>query len=358
LLPALVFPVQAAPEPRDAASSAGTVPAVSSAAGGAETNLLGAGVASNRPLSELDKMKTEYIELMQKRGGLQQRAKAGEKLIVDRRNLRPGAGSGAGAVTGEAYRKAALAVEGALDNHPRIKALQAEYELAESNKLAVSRQQADLANAWDGARSGAWKERNSAEKAAKEKADAEWKALFKAAGVREGDVRKLTEADLKVHREIHSRMTNELAIIKARYAVLSDTNAVRLAREKDGSEKRFHEANEQYAELERQQADLKARMNKLRTELRKSDAEVAALQAAAGKASHEHMAAIDSAPDVAAARAFLDSLPQLREAIDSRARILRRSILAADPDSKGLLDRHAVAGGLALVGEDFWEIDP
>jgi hypothetical protein len=305
--------------------------------------------------TELEKMTDEFGELMLKRGDLLRKAGASRKLIVDKRRTQPGSGSGAKTETASKYREATLAVEKALDEHPRIKAMQAEHDVLQSNKVEISRQQADIVDVWQNARKAVRQEEASARTAAEDRAQATWNGLLKAAGVR--DMRKLSEPDQKAYREVHVQLTNELAGIKAKYGPLLGPEAERLAREKDGSEQRFSEATAKYEELTRQQADLKAQMTKVRTELRKSDPAVAALQGAAYQAADEHRRVAESDPEVVAARAFLDSVEPARNEIDARVRVLRRSILAVEPASRSMLDKQAAVGGLALEGEDFWKID-
>jgi len=95
-------------------------------------------------------------------------------------------------------------------------------------------------------------------------------------------------------------------------------------------------------------------MIRVRTELRASDIEIAKLQSASAEASQKHLAAMDARPEVAAARAFVENVDKMRAEIDKRARVLRKAILAKDPECKAVLNQQTIPAGLALVGEGFW----
>jgi len=66
---------------------------------------------------------------------------------------------------------------------------------------------------------------------------------------------------------------------------------------------------------------------------------------------------MDAIPDVAEAHAFIRSVNTVRGDIDRQARVLRRAILAEDPACKADLDKLAQAAGLALAGDDFWDVN-
>jgi len=66
---------------------------------------------------------------------------------------------------------------------------------------------------------------------------------------------------------------------------------------------------------------------------------------------------MEAQPEVAAARKFLGEVDALRAVIDQRARVLRKAILAAEPAYKPTMDQQAIPGGLAQVGEDFWNVE-
>jgi hypothetical protein len=265
----------------------------------------------------LGEMKVEFAALMNERAGLSKKVQESQKIIREVRST-TGAGAGRNSATGLAYREAAQRLEKAIDEHPRIKRLQEQHAEAQAKQVEIGKQQAVILDAWN-------------------------------------QVGNLSEADRLKVKESNRRMTNELAIARADYARVSETNAVLAEREADGSTARFEEINNQHAEIEREKSRLQADMMRLRKTLRTDDPEIAKLQQAAREASQVHVATQDARPDVAAAHAAVSGVNARREAIDTRARVLRQSILLEDAACKAELDKQSAAAGLALVGEDFWK---
>jgi hypothetical protein len=296
----------------------------------------------------LGEMKNEFAALMNERAGLAKQVQESQTIIGEAR-----ATTGPDA-TSLAYREAVQRVEQALDAHPKIQRLREIHAGALAEQVDISRQQAAILDAWNQAREERSRQLKDASAQAVARAEAERQAILKQAGAKE--VGKLSADDRRKVTESHRRMTNELAIAQAEYARASATNAIDAAREADGSAARFEEINARHAEIERENAALQAEVLRLRNALRTSDPEIARLQQAAREASQMHIAIQDARPEVAAARAFIDGVNARRGEIDTRARVLRRAILAKDPACKPDLDKQSAAAGLALVGEDFWEI--
>ena len=296
----------------------------------------------------LGEMKIEFAMLMNERAGLAKKVQESQKIISDAR-----ATTGSDA-TSSAYREAVQRVEQALDEHPKIKRILARHAEAQAEQADISRQQAVILDAWNQAKVERSQEFKAASEQAVAKAETERQAILKQAGAKE--VGKLSEADRLKVKEIHQRMTNELAIARADYTRVSATNAVQAAREADGSAARFQEINARHAEIERERSGIQDEMMRLRTTLRTSDQEIAKLQQAAREASQAHVATQDARPEVVAARVFITDVNTRREMIDTRARVLRQAILAQEPESKADLDKLSAAAGLNQAGEDFWKI--
>jgi chromosome segregation ATPase len=296
----------------------------------------------------LGEMKIEFAMLMNERAGLAKKVQESQKIISDAR-----ATTGSDA-TSSAYREAVQRVEQALDEHPKIKRILARHAEAQAEQADISRQQAVILDAWNQAKVERSQEFKAASEQAVAKAETERQAILKQAGAKE--VGKLSEADRLKVKESHRRMTNELAIARADYTRVSATNAVQAAREADGSAARFQEINARHAEIERERSGIQDEMMRLRTTLRTSDQEIAKLQQAAREASQAHVATQDARPEVVAARVFITDVNTRREAIDTRARVLRQAILTGDPECKADLDKLSAAAGLNQAGEDFWKI--
>jgi hypothetical protein len=341
---ALVGGVCAAAERSQAVTA--TAPKAEDAAATGKTDRAGAARA------EIDEQKDEFAKLMRQRLGLLEQSEQSMRVISAARNTTDG-GAGARSETGIRYREAVLATEKALDWHPRIKALQELYDVAQTDKVAVSRLQSAIVDAWRDERTDRETRLNKRLSEAGENMEAAAREIRKQAGVK--DARNLPESDQKRIEELRIAYTSEVAAIKFEATNKTDAASVEAAREKDGSTARFGELNARYKELEQTQADLKARMARLRDELRKSDPAIAKLERAAYEASQKHVTAMDANPDVAAAQKFLETVDEERVKIDKRVRVLRRAILSKDPESRTMLDRQAESGGLALVGEDFWK---
>ena len=301
----------------------------------------------------LGEMKVEFAALMNERTGLSKKVQESQKIISEVRST-TGAGAGRNSATGLAYREAAQRLEKAIDEHPRIKRLQEQHAEAQAKQVEIAKQQAVILDAWNQAKVARSKQFTAANAQAVANAEAARQAILKQAG--EKEVGNLSEADRIKVKESHRRMTNELAIARADYTRVSATNAVQAAREADGSAARFQEINARHAEIERERSGIQDEMMRLRTTLRTSDPEIAKLQQAAREASQAHVATQDARPEVVAARVFITDVNTRREAIDTRARVLRQAILTGDPECKADLDKLSAAAGLNQAGEDFWKI--
>ncbi|MEO5367211.1 MAG: hypothetical protein H7831_12860 [Magnetococcus sp. WYHC-3] len=307
-----------------------------------------------KPSLSLDQMKEEFAELMKKRSGLLSKCKESQKLIVASRVTTDRSGP-ANSATAEAYRQKVLEMERALNNHPRVLAIQAMYDVAQTDKVAVSYQQGKIVSGWRVAKEARKAREQEVSVAMAERSEALRHELLKNAGV--NDIRKLPEEAQQRLRNDGIQTTNTVAALKKTYLEESSTNAEMQARIQDGSLQRFETLNARYQELEKQQDDIRQQIQKLRDELRRSDDPVIApLQQEVLAASQRHLAAMAAQPEVAAAHKFLDDLDTMRAEIDQRARVLRKAILAAEPAYKPTLDQQSAVGGLALVGEDFWMI--
>jgi hypothetical protein len=300
----------------------------------------------------LGEMKVEFAALMNERAELSKKVQESQKIISEVRST-TGAGAGRNSATGLAYREAAQRLEKAIDEHPRIKRLQEQHAEAQAKQVEIGKQQAVILDAWNQAKVERSKQLTAANAQAYANAEAARQAILKQAG--EKEVGNLSEADRIKVKESHRRMTNELAIARADYARVAATNAVLAEREADGSTARFDEINTQHAEIEREKSRLQADMMRLRKTLRTDDPEIAKLQQAARETSQVHVATQDARPDIAAAHAAVSGVNARREAIDTRARVLRQAILLEDAACKAELDKQSAAAGLALVGEDFWK---
>jgi hypothetical protein len=265
--------------------------------------------------------------------------------------------------TGRAYREAALAVERALDAHPRIVALQQEYDAAQTQKVVVSQFKGEVLTAWR-----AWRHEKNTEfkaKVAEAKAKAaEAKAeVLKRAGITgdpkaaEEESKRLTDTHVKEIEAITLQLSKELASLLSAYDEKKLDVEAKAAHEQDGSLEKFAGLDAQYKALDQRQQAIKEQRNRMRTALRESDPAIAALHEKAIAASHAHMVALESLPEFAAARSFLDGADAARASIDTRARVLRKAILEKEPACRESLGAQAAVAGLAQVGEDFWRIE-
>jgi hypothetical protein len=309
-----------------------------------------AAVSSN----DLARMKTEFSALMQQRAGLKERARACSALIAAARRTDSSRAPHANDPTAVRFREAAQAVERALDAHPRILALQALYNVAETDKVAVSKQQSRILDAWQDQTQREHEQMNDAMRAADQKAQTARQAIFEQAGVKR--IAGLSPEDQRRMAVIQTLFTNEIAQIKHQYTMLASTTYVAQARQADGSSERFEACNTRYEELARQQDEIKKQQLALRTSLRKEDPAIASRQAAAVEASRLHQVAVLALPEVAEARAFLDGVDAQCAVLDRQARVLRKTILAAEPAYGTVLEQQAAAAGLAMAGEEFWNV--
>jgi len=301
---------------------------------------------------KLDEMKEAFAGLMKERAGLGEQSRAHMQRIRD-----TGAavsGPRAHSETARAYRAAALAVEQAIDAHPRIRALQGRHDALQAEKVEISRQQAKIVDAWHDTTEDAARLLNEAVAVATRKAEDERQAIFKNAGVKNPD--KLSEEDRLLMREIQIRFTNELTTARTSYERVAGTNAVIQARERDGSGEAFEAINARQDEIQREQTEIKGEMARLRNTLRSDDPAIAEKQRAAVEASRKHQSVLQADPEVAEAKAFLGGVNARRAEIDKRARVLRQAILAADPACKPDLDGMAASAGLALADDAFWDV--
>ncbi len=302
----------------------------------------------------LAEMKKAFTELMQERAGLAARAQASRRTIIQSRRT---SGRTSSSPTARAYREAVFRVAEALNKHPRIVALQEQIDAVQEEKLVVSREQARLSDAMHEARQAPFREKEAALQKMDRQAGADRAALLKEAGVK--DHSELSGRYLDRYRAIYSHFTNAVASINAAHddaKTRVDETAAKLAGLSGSFSDEIDVLKEQYLELEGRQQALRAEIGRLRTTLRKTDSEIVSLQQKARESSRAHVTAADSEPAVAEARDFLRNVNALRGEIDRRARQLRRSILAEDPECKPELNKQSAAGGLALVGEEFWKL--
>lgn len=307
------------------------------------------GVASAK--SELDEMKDEFATLMKKRAGIA--ARVGESMArINAARSMLTTNPQANTESAKRYRDAAARVEAALDQHPRIKTLQEQYDVAQTQKVALSKQKADVITTWRKGRLERMAKHKAAVEQAGSKAEDARAEILKQAGAKQYN--ELSGTDQARYLDVEKAWTNELAAAKA---ALGDVQTIEKSeREKDGSMKRYSELDEGYKALETRQSEIRAQIGQLRGSLRKSDPAIAALQQAAAEASHAHVAALDSDPEVAAARKFIEGADRMRADIDVRARVLRKAILGKDAEYRKTLDAQAASGGLAEAGEDFWKV--
>lgn len=285
---------------------------------------------------------------MKQRAGLDARFQESVDRITSARST-----AGAATETSRTYREAVQVVEKALDEHARVKALQARYDAVQKERVEASGEQAEILDAWHREKEERARQLEATLAEAGKRAAGTQRAMFKKAGVK--DPEKLSASDRKLLKEAMMRYTNETAAAQAVYAQQCGTNFVQESHAKDGSAKRFEEAGARYQELEQKQAGINGEMMQLREELRQSDPAIAPLQRAAAEASRKHVVTMDARPEVAGARAFVTDVNKLRLNIDARARVLRKAILSKEPEYKPDLDRQAMTGGLYLAGDDFWK---
>ena len=315
------------------------------------------GVGSLFPVSgvaepSLDTMKVTFTELIRERAGLAGRMASSQKTIVTARSATRAGGAAAPTATG--YRDAVMRVERALDVHPQIVNAQERYDAMQSEKVAVSEEQAAILDAWHAAKKTAADELETQMQARSARLLQERAAVLESAGVKNAEA--LTETDRTQMREIRARFTKEISTVKRTHAEHTSISAVKAMHVQDGSAARFEALGTQYKEIEANQAGVKAEMDALRHSLRRRDAEIGKLQHAAYAASQKHVLLMDAKPEVVEARTFIRNVPQIRAGIDRKLRVLRSALLAAEPEYKPELDKQAVVGGLALVGDDFWEL--
>jgi hypothetical protein len=303
------------------------------------------------PTPTLDKTKDRFAALMAERAALAERAGASSRTISTARST-TGQRGGAATASAQAYRAAALRVEQALNEHPRIKELQGQYDAAQEEKIAFSQEQSTFLTERRHARKAQTQELNARLAEANKRAERDRAALLKKAKAKNLD--ELTPREQKRWQKIHARTVSDIAKARAAYAQASTDTAAGDADDPDSFSAQLAAFNRQYKAFEQKQADLKAAMLRLRKTLRRDDPSIAALQLAAQEASQAHVVRMDARPDVVAARAFLRRIAILRAEIDKQARPLRQAILKADPDYKPKLDKQAARGGLAQVGENFW----
>jgi hypothetical protein len=311
--------------------------------------------------TELDAMKEEFAGLMKKRAELGEQYRQGLSSMAESRSMQAG-NQFANSETGTKYREATLRVERALDEHPQIKALQMEYDVAQTQKVAVSKEKGEVLAAWRKSANAEESEYRAKVEAAKQKSATAKGDLFKSIGLtgesNQGkNARELTEAETNRLMAIQDQLMKELNALKDDRDAVKRKAREQEAHEKDGSAKKYAELVEQYKALEARQADLKSGMGALRGSLRKSDSAIAALAAEAAGASQAHLVAVDASSQVAGARQIVLGFGKAQGDIDKRARFLRRAILAKDAESKATLDAQASAGGLGQVSEDFWKIE-
>jgi hypothetical protein len=92
------------------------------------------------PSAALDKTKDRFAGLMAERTALAARARTSTRTITAARRT-TGPGGGTATASGQAYRAAALRVEKALNEHPRIQKLQEQYDAAQEAKVTFSKEQ-------------------------------------------------------------------------------------------------------------------------------------------------------------------------------------------------------------------------
>ncbi len=300
--------------------------------------------------SELEKLKKQFADLMAERAGLHKQAQESTRVIQDSRRKAQSSGNKG---EGLEYRKALKRVADAVESHPRMKELKLQYDEIQQEKVAFAKEKSDFL------RERRQSKKTQDDKYAHQLSEVnkqfrqERSALLKRAGVKAID--ELGESEQKEYQQIYSRLTNEIA--QAKSARAQGMEEIEQADEgDDGYKAKLEELNAGYKDFEQRQAELKVQMEVLRSSLRRNDPEIVKLQDEARKSSREFIKKNEAKPEVKEAREFLRRVNMLRASIDKQARVLRQAILAEDPECKEELDRQATAGGLALVGEDFWKI--
>jgi len=198
--------------------------------------------------SELDAMKDEFADLMKKRAGLEVQCRESVARINESRSTIDRT-VGANTPTALKYRETVLNLEKALDAHPRILELQGLYDVAQTDKVAVSREQANILDAWQAARTKKDKDFGAEIEAAGKKAEAARHALLQQAGVK--DVNKLSKDDQKRFWQIHSQYTNEMAGIQVANVKAGKKLVEMTDPAKDETAKQFEAFNARYKEIER-----------------------------------------------------------------------------------------------------------
>lgn len=293
--------------------------------------------------------KAEFIGVMQARAEFVEKVRLSmAKIKAARATAGPDA-QGHHTATGRAYREAVLAVEAALDDHPRLQALQAQYDALQEQKREHSNEMAGILDGWRLAHSSAARDYDAAVARLSQDAWREQQALLTAEDARSPG--RLSAAGQQRYQDVQSALTNALAEVTATFQQATSETGLQARREADGASERFEALTGELKEINAQQDGLKQEMHAARDALRTQAPGIAALQEQARTASHRHLKATQARPDVAEALAWVQGAGARQRDLDEQAYALYASISSEYPDLRDELDGLARQGGLVLTGE-------
>jgi hypothetical protein len=291
----------------------------------------------------------EFAELMHARMDAAEKTRASLETLAAARATSGVGAKGAETATGQAYRKAALAVEAALDAHPDIQALQAQHDELQEQKRERSKEMAAILDAWRSAQRSSRRDFDSTVQRLSEDIIKQQQALLKSGSAK--SPAQLSSADKQRYQELQATLTNTLTEAASSFRQSITPEAVQAQREADGSRKQFDALKAELAEIELKQGELKKVMLARRDALRVGASEIAALQEAARAASHTHAMAAQARPEVAQALAWVREDEARQRTSGEQAYALYNSILSEFPDLREDLDALARQGGLVLAGQ-------
>jgi hypothetical protein len=293
--------------------------------------------------SELVAMKQEFATLMKRRAGVVEQCKDSTLRMNALRNAKL-ANTDSSMEEGRLLLFASSKVEAALDEQADVKALQAKWDAAQTQKVVEAKARAEALGAWRNARAKKMQVHKDAIDLANRKAEESKRALLAQAGVK--TQQELPEADKAKFVEIENLWKKDVK--EASDAMTRLVSRDVASRESDEEWKRFSALDAECKAIENTQRDLKGKLGALRASLKKSDQAIAALQQKVADARAAYVAAVDGSQEQVAGRRFIENAQKMRDEIDDRANTLRRAILEKDPEYKPTLDGQAKAGGLGV----------
>ena len=291
----------------------------------------------------------EFAELMQARADSIEKTRSSMATVKAARATSGLGAQGTHTATGQAYRKAALAVESALAAHPELQALQTQHDELQEQKREQSREIAAILDSWRTAQRSARRDYDAAVLRLSEDFMQQQKALLESENAQSPG--RLTTAGKQRYQEMQANLTNVMAEVSANFEQSITEESVQAQREADGSRERFDALRAELAAIQSKQEALKQAMQARRDALRTQAPEIASLQEAARAASRQHLKAVQARPEVAQALAWVKGAEERQRELDERANGLYNRILSEFPDLRDELDALARQGGLVLTGD-------